>query len=348
MTETECGSTTRPKEKGDAMTGFRDVVVERIDRDQIEIRWKSDGQPGLVSIYEGSTPDEIDTDRPGAQPSGDSVVLLRPSQLGRRYYRVVAEDGHGRVAAERLLPFEGMDNFRDLGGYETADGQTVKWGWVYRSGELNAASKADLAYLSRLDIEVILDLRPPEDMIEAPDPVPRSDTRMVRLGMFKEELLQLWQAFLDASSKEAADAISRRLYSQWYRVLIRDFTDEFAVIFEMLADPSNLPAVIHCSGGQDRTGMVAAVLLMLLGVPHDTVVADYLLTPQTGGPADEWIAQHPHPAAVESFWDAREEYLEAGIDEINRRYGSLEKYASDGLGLTSSMVDQLRKILLCP
>jgi protein-tyrosine phosphatase len=70
--------------------------------------------------------DEIDTDMPVAQSSGSSVVLARPSREGRRYFKVVPEGGAGKIVSERLIAFEGISNFRDLGGYETSSGRTVK------------------------------------------------------------------------------------------------------------------------------------------------------------------------------------------------------------------------------
>jgi len=325
---------------------LRDVEVERVDRDQVEIRWSSGGRPGLVSIYEGSTPEEIDTDTPVAQTPGESVVLARPSQDGRSYFKVAPEGGHGRIVSERLLTFEGINNFRDLGGYETSTGQTVRWGKIYRSGDLSSATEADLGYLSHLGIRVIFDLRHPEDIAEHQDPLPSSDTRLVALGMYGEEMRHLWETFLRADSKDAADIDGRESYLQVYRSLVPSFTDKYAVIFQMMADPRNVPVVFHCLAGQDRTGIVAAILLMLLGVPDRMVVADYLLSNRYARGSEQWVAEHPNPAAVESYFDAREEYLRAGIDEIGRLYGSLEQYATNGLGMTGAMLARLRRSLL--
>jgi protein-tyrosine phosphatase len=327
---------------------LREIEVERVGGDQIEIRWSSVGQPGLVSIYEGSTPDGIDTDVPVAQTSSNHIVLAGPNRQGRRYFKVVPEGGDGWIVSERFLVFEGISNFRDLGGYETPTGQTVRWGRAYRSGDLSAATEADLAYLSRLGIRTIFDLRHHGDGSETPDPLPSSDARVVALAVYNEEMRSLWKAFERAESKDVADAESRELYLRVYRSLVPNFTDKFAVIFQMMADPRNLPAVFHCLSGQDRTGTVAAILLMLLGVPIRTAVADYLLSNRSLGTGEQWAAEHPNPAAVESFFDAREEYLRAGIDEIRRLYGSFDEYAATGLGMTSTMLERLRSLLLSP
>jgi len=170
------------------MTTLRCVEVERVDQDRIEIRWELEGEPGPVSIYEGSTPDQIDTDTPVAQTSGESVVLLRPREDGRRYYRVVLRGGSSRIAAERLVPFEQISNFRDLGGYRTSNGSTVRWGEVYRSGELSSASEADLVYLARLGSRVVIDVRSPSIVTDNPDRLPSSGTRLVELAMDDERI----------------------------------------------------------------------------------------------------------------------------------------------------------------
>jgi protein-tyrosine phosphatase len=169
------------------MTALRNLEVHRIDQAQIEIRWEMKGQTGLVSIYEGSTPDRIDTDAPVAQVPCESVVLRRPEEEGRRYYKVVPQAGSGKIVAERLVPFEQIRNFRDLGGYDTANGRTVRWGMVYRSGELSQPTETDLAHLSDMGMRAVFDLRSPAVVRERPDRLLGSGARLVGQAMDDEE-----------------------------------------------------------------------------------------------------------------------------------------------------------------
>jgi len=142
---------------------------------------------------------------------------------------------------------------------------------------------------------------------------------------------------------------TRSILMASYVSSIADFTSEMGVIFQVMTDPRNLPVVFHCRAGKDRTGRIAATLLMLLGVPYRTVVKDYLLTNRhRAAVIEQQTADHPYPGAVREMVVAREEYLLAFLDSIHNLYGSVERYAVDGMGMTSSMLDQLRSLLLRP
>ncbi len=328
------------------MTALRYLEVNRIDQSHIEIRWEWGGQPEPVSIYEDLTPDQIHTDTPIAQTSAQSVVLSRPQEDGRRYYKVVPDSESGKVVAERLVPFEQIRNFRDLGGYQTSDGSTVRWGMIYRSGELSQPSESDLAHVSGMGIRVVFDLRSPAIVRERPDRLLGSGARLVEQAMDDEDASR-WAAAVLAgliSDPEATQAMMVHSYASSVCL----FVAETAGVLRMMSHPGNLPAVFHCQAGKDRTGRVAALLLLLLGVPFTTVLRDYLLTNRYRAAfIERRAAAHPYPQAVRALVMAREEYLRAFLDAIRRLYGSVERYAIDGLGMTGSMVDQLRETLLC-
>lgn len=327
------------------MTALRHLEVHRIDQAQIEIRWEMKGQTGLVSIYEGSTPDRIDTDVPVAQVPCESVVLRRPEEEGRRYYKVVPQAGSGKIVAERLVPFEQIRNFRDLGGYETSNGRSVKWGTVYRSGELSQTTEADLTHLSNLGIRVVFDVRSPEVVRERPDRLLGSGARLAGQAMDDVETSR-WVATVLAGHVSDAQA-TREMMVQSYASSVHMFVAETAVILRMLSDPGNLPAVFHCQAGKDRTGRVAALLLMLLGVPLTTVLEDYLLSNRyRAALIERRAATHLYPDAVRALEMAREENLLALLESIHSLYGSVEQYAVDALGLTSSTIDGLQSLLL--
>jgi protein-tyrosine phosphatase len=324
-----------------------DVIVERIDRDRVEICWRSEGQSSLVSIYEGFTPDDIDTVSPVAQTSGESVILQRRTQDGRRYYKVVPQEGSSIIVAERLVPFEQIRNFRDLGGYETASGQTARWGKIYRSAELSRATKADVAHLSSLGIKVIVDLRARAAATDNPDRLPDSGVRLVPLTMDDEEAAR-WAADVLLGRASDAEAARDRL-KQTYVSGIGTFRAETAGILRTMSDPDNLPAVFHCQAGKDRTGRIAALLLTLLGVPYATVLEDYLLTNRyRAALIERRVANHPYPDAVRALVTAREEYLIAFFSAIQSQYGSVERYALVGLGIAKSTLKRLRSLLLSP
>ena len=138
-------------------------------------------------------------------------------------------------------------------------------------------------------------------------------------------------------------------------------TDVYSAFIRELADPENCPLVFHCTAGKDRAGIGAAIVLTLLGVPWDTVRNDYLLSnfyrkeenerdlekirgdiaKQKGIPPEQ-----VDMTTYEAMFLVKPEYLEAARDEAVRRYGSMDAYLRNGLGISDEMIDKLRSELL--
>lgn len=118
-----------------------------------------------------------------------------------------------------------------------------------------------------------------------------------------------------------------------------------------MAERSNLPAAFHCTTGKDRTGWAAAALLTLLGVQHEAVMADYLrsndnLLPYYKSTIDHFAARGGDPAIPAAILGIKREYLEASFDEMHNRYGDIETYFANGLGIDAAKQADLRSILL--
>jgi protein-tyrosine phosphatase len=258
----------------------------------------------------------------------------------------------------RHVPLTGQPNFRDLGGYAASDGRTVKWGLVYRSGELSQLSNDDVGTLGGLGIKAVVDLRSPEEVSargngrlppEAkahPMPITSSDMFAKLIPMFlKGDFSQVPPDMLDAVN----------------RMLVRNFTEQYAGLLRVLNHPSNRPLVFHCTQGKDRAGFGAAVVLSALGVPWETVVEDYLLSnhfrkeendkmlgmirrfaASTAGPEGEEIAF----SRVEGLLYVKEQSLQAAHAEIIERHGSIAAFLSEGLGCSEDGLRRLRDDLL--
>jgi protein-tyrosine phosphatase len=167
----------------------------------------------------------------------------------------------------RWVPLDGAFNFRDVGGYATTDGAGVRWGSVFRSDALQHLSPGDLRSIGALGIDRIIDLRSPEE-IEA---VGRG-----RLATGSPQYLTA--SIIPSGSGEAlgappGDDIAERYL--WYLEVGRA---ALVRAFEILSQPDRGAVVFHCAAGKDRTGVVAAMLLGVLGVSEDDIVADYDLT----------------------------------------------------------------------
>ena len=139
--------------------------------------------------------------------------------------------------------------------------------------------------------------------------------------------------------------------------LIRDFSYQIGAALRLIAEPDNLPIVFHCIGGKDRTGMTAAILLTLLGVPWRSVLEDYMCTNSRVGRAGaDWDAFWRKLAAERSwesvteesrvalrrFFVLEESYLEAAWDEIERVAGSFCSYVHRYLGLSDPTIQKMR------
>ena len=259
---------------------------------------------------------------------------------------------------KRHVPLCGQPNFRDLGGYAANDGRTVKWGLVYRSGELSQLSDEDVRKLRELGIKAVVDLRSPEevsargegrlppDVSAYPLPIASSDMFAKLIPMFlKGDFSQVPPDMLDAMN----------------RMLVRDFTQQYAGLIRVLSNPANRPLAFHCTQGKDRAGFGAAIVLSALGVPWETVLEDYLLSnhfrkeendkmlgmirsfaASQAGPEGEQIAF----SRVEGLLYVKEQSLQAAHAEIIERYGSIEAFLTEGLGCSEKDLQRLRNDLL--
>lgn len=274
----------------------------------------------------------------------------------RMYFFLKPDHGEEREVSIRHLPLEGSANFRDLGGYETKDGRFVKWGQLYRSGVLSYLTPTDLHYLSDLGIRVVCDFRTQQENNAAPEKwVDDEKVQHVSLPIGT-----------DASGKSvsmqsvlAGNPTPEQLRA-WMMKTYSDFAfrgaPEFAKVFTQLKD-DRLPLLYHCSAGKDRTGVFSALLLLTLGVPEDTVLADYALTTnflQADSAANRKMMASAGAASVSQLspeqrkvlMAADPEYLRSTLRSIDARYGSFDNYRRQVLQVSDSDVKKLQARLL--
>lgn len=144
-------------------------------------------------------------------------------------------------------------------------------------------------------------------------------------------------------------AMFREKYRQF--VSLGSAREAYGVLFRGLAEPDELPALIHCATGKDRTGWAIAALQLLFGVADDVVRDDFLASNDELGPTlqpviDRFVAAGGDASIFEPMARVRAEYLEIALDEVARRFGSIEAYFADGLGLDASIQDRLRDVFV--
>lgn len=272
----------------------------------------------------------------------------------RHYFRLEfhggAWDGRSLITAERVLPLQKGVNLRDVGGYYTKNGQMVRWGQLFRSGSLSRLTQADLAYLKRLDVKLVSDLRTMSERLKQPDRLPDVPGLVERpLPM---ESVDRWERMRGAFTVFFRKGrIDNYLLGGYKRVMIDGNAHVIGEIFQRLADPAQTPALIHCTAGKDRTGLVVALLLLTLGVPEETVVADYTLSNlfyahfRADIVADlKQIA--PWGVSMDDLQDlylVKAKTLQNALDHLQQKYGSLDNYLRNQAGVSDETIAQLRQ-----
>jgi len=272
------------------------------------------------------------------------------------------EDAVQKEDHNRHIELDGQTNFRDIGGYKTVDGKTVKWGQLYRSGELPRLTEADIMKLDSLEIKTVVSfLTKPEIDAKGEDRLPEGvkeisisiDTKDGTGGLAKEILI----------ARQTGDFsnVPVEINPEIHRFLINIANKEYAQLLSEILDSSNRPMVFHCSHGIHRTGTATALLLTILGVPWETIREDYLLSNTYRKEEIDYRLEQLRELAAKNqgitpdevdmtntnaFYILEGEYIDAALDEAIKKYGSIENYIKEGLGITNEEIQKLKDELL--
>jgi protein-tyrosine phosphatase len=261
----------------------------------------------------------------------------------------------------RHIPLQGQVNFRDLGGYRTSDGRTVKWGEVYRSGRLPKLSDQDVLRLESLSIRTVVNLLTEDDMeVYGRDRLPVG-VRELPLPIDSETATEMANMLNTALKTGDFSMMSVEMNPEIHRLLIHDGVQEYAALLREIANPDNRPLVFHCSHGVHRTGTGAAILLSALGVPWETIREDYLLSNKyRHDEVQVRLVQLRQMAAekrgitpeqvdmtnMEAFLIQAGSYIDASKEEMIDEFGSVDGFITEGLKLGDHEIKQLRAELL--
>ncbi len=253
--------------------------------------------------------------------SFNPMTILSKSTFGRLLVVALAAASCCAMMAsckskyQRLLPLQGAYNVRDMGGYKAADGRQVAWGKVFRSGDLNKLTAADLSYLSGVGIKTYIDFRDSAEMAAAPDLKASTVVNEYALPISAGSIMSL---------TDITAANSPQLLVEGNIHFVRSCQAQYTEFFRILMDGGNAPLLFHCSAGKDRAGYAAVLFLSSLGVDRQTAISDYLLSAQyLKGKYEKEIQAHPE---LEPLLTVRREYIEAALNTIDREYGSMESY----------------------
>ena len=332
---------------------------------EFDLRWRVDQENAGVSIFVSTDPQDTAPQQIAENVTGGGVKWTAKGDPERRYFTIssTGDAKDGAVSAVRLLPLEGGRNFRDLGGYPTEDGKTVKWGHAFRSGVMHDLTDKDYDYLSGLGVKVICDFR-------------ESDERLRELTDWRAGAAE----YLTFADPEETDPTENPMFAallspdataddvaagmaEGYVDIAKGEVEGYTKMFDRLA-AGDIPLAFNCSAGKDRAGTAAALLLTALGVPREIVVEDYSLSDDYVDYMAEFLNDEARAEAMEDpdnpyaflFQLPPEKiapllasppmYIEATFDALDEEYGSVMSFIQSELDVTDSELTSIRSALL--
>jgi protein tyrosine/serine phosphatase len=255
----------------------------------------------------------------------------------------------------RRLNFEGIENFRDFGDYETVDGRRLKKGRLFRSASHGRATDGDLEEIARLDIALVVDLRRANERLRDPSRRPPTFRGQVIDNDLGDEGEDSWMVHVRES--DLTEESFRDYLVGYYRAAPFEerHVDLFSRYFRALTEVDGA-VLVHCAAGKDRTGILVALTHHVAGVHPDTALDDYLLTnhperlaarmPMIAKAMEEIAGRPPSEAVMQVALGVEADYLRTAFAVIEERCGSLDGYLEQVLGVGAEQRAVLRERLL--
>ena len=243
----------------------------------------------------------------------------------------------------RHLDLEGAYNVRDTGGYSTVDGRQTRWRTFFRADSLHMLTPGDRSILVGCGIRTVIDLRRTAETREAPNVFnDSSGVAYIHQDAFGSDPIHYDEELV--SSEEPATRVAAS-----YTAILDQRKSQIGRTLATLATPGILPAMVHCVGGQDRTGRITALILGLAGVPRETIVEDYALSARY---VVKWyLDENPNLSASDYTWQYYQaefcppEAMLKTLDHLDRHYGGIEEYVRS-TGLTTGQIERIRCALV--
>lgn len=324
------------------------VVCQRDNIGNYIIKWETYPQlQGVLKLYVSDIPGSFNKSAPAVYTdiSRGITTYVTNDNVTRKYFLLSFNDKYFAESGSRSVSMDSVQNLREMGGYKTMTGKTVKWGKIYRSGELSAMGDIDSLRFNKLGVKSVIDF-------SAPDSIDVSSGRLgnasvIGIPVSNGNVGLIFDKIRDGRLRKGDGTI---FMQDMYIRFADTYKNQFAEAFRILLDEASYPVLFSCELGKDPSGFFAALLLLALDVPEATVRQDYMLS-------NDYLdlkrfgtfVREMDPEAQETITlllTVNETYLDAVLMKIRKEYGSYQKYLSKELNLTDKDREKLKEILL--
>ena len=324
-------------------------VAERNSEGDFLLKWEvSPDQDGKIEIYSSLSDSSRDAFIPIVSTSvSDQFALINPTGSQMREFFVLRASGvYSGIVSNRVIEMNHIKNFRDLGGYFNGENRQMRWGKIYRSGDLSSADLFDQDRLRKLGIKTILDLRS-EKNAKAHPIFFNPNIRRIALPMAGMDV-DIMDSHINKRNFTRSDAI--RYVQDSYIDIVENYKGVLTEMFDVLTAEDNYPVIISETLGKDRVGLVSFLILSAIGIPENTIMDDYLFSNQTIDPRTTIDYAQTLPEyiqeAITALLSVNRVYLDYTIDYIKQKYGSVDNYLQKELNVTPAKKSLLKKYLL--
>ncbi|MGM0873266.1 MAG: tyrosine-protein phosphatase [Bacillota bacterium] len=259
------------------------------------------------------------------------------------------------VNIKNEIKFEKLYNFRDIGGLQTEDGRRVKSGVLFRSDDISRITKNDLAMLQEFGLKLICDLRTVNERKFKMYQIPENWGTVVKhIPIYHGSQDLSHRAFFNLLVGKSKDINFEDMIKEFYHCMVNERKAEIREVISSVANDQHVPALIHCTGGKDRTGLIAALIQLFLGFSYETVIDQYLRSNALVEPrmkkAERFIRimslYRISPERIKPLLIVNKAYLENVLQDMFKQYGSVESYLMNGCGIEERTLHQLKDMLI--
>lgn len=325
------------------------AVCEIDDVYNYVIKWEVYPQiEGSVKIYSSSTPDHFDT---GSLPvckvdiAAARTTIIATHGLGRRYFLLRFNDKTDLVIGTRAPKIGNVQNFRDLGGYQSNNGKTIRWGKIFRSGSLDSLDIPSQKLFRMFQIATLIDFREIGTFVAPPRQAGLKN--VINLPINKP-----FQFIAERKIKnnELMPGDARLLMQDINRAFVFESSNVFRSMFNQLQVEDNYPVVLSDMYGKDAVGFATYLLLYALDIPEEVIMDDYLLTNKYLNkktvPIDVFNSPPEVQEAVTTMLNAEKRFINSALEAIKKRYGTMDNYLNEELGVSPAVKRRLQQMLL--